>query len=325
MAVPAGLTEKRYIGTGVTKIFTIPFLLLAASDLDVFITGIEVVSGFTITGEGNPTSTITFAVASADQADVYLQLNVPFERLNDYQENGDLLSSTINRDFDRIWQALKQLLLGVSRALTLGKTDVDGSGNYQAKGDGISNLRDPVNDQDAVTKSWFVSYLEKFGGAVTSTVNIAYDTFTLFDFLCFWNARAVDSIADLRLLSASRNQKAIVYGYYANGDGGGGRYYVDTADATSADNGGTVIVGADGARWKLSRNGTIRPRQFGARGIGTDDTAALQAAINSGAKTLKYTPGTYGLNAAGLTMVSNQKWLGAGFNFVTIKMLVPPT
>ncbi|WP_235777298.1 hypothetical protein, partial [Pseudomonas piscis] len=68
MAVPAGPTEKRYIGNGVTKIFTIPFLLLAASDLDVFINGVEVVSGFTITGEGNPTSTITFAVAPADQA-----------------------------------------------------------------------------------------------------------------------------------------------------------------------------------------------------------------------------------------------------------------
>lgn len=326
MAVPAGPTEKRYIGNGVTTIFTIPFLLLASTDLDVFIDGVEISTGFVITGAGNPTSTITFTVAPADQADVYLQLNVPFERLNDYQENGDFLASTVNRDFDRIWQALKQLLLGASRALTLGKTDVDGSGNYQAKGNGIANLRDPVNDQDAVTKGWLITYLESFAGAVISTVSIAYDTFTLFDFLRFWNARAVDSIADLRLLSSARNQKAVTYGYYAKGDGGGGsRYYVDESDTTSVDNGCTVIVGTDGARWKLSWSGTLYVRRAGARGIGTDDTAALQAAINSGAKKLKYTPGTYGLGAAGLTMVSLQKWVGTGFNFVTIKMLVPPT
>lgn len=325
MAVPAGPTEKRYTGNGVTKIFTIPFLLLATSDLDVFINGIEVVSGFTITGAGNPTSIITFAVAPADQADVYLQLNVPFERLNDYQENGDFLSSTVNRDFDRIWQALKQLLLGVSRALTLGKTDIDGSGNYQAKGNGITNLRDPVSGQDAVTKSWLVSYIESFASSVISTTSIPYDGGSLFDFLRFWNSRSVDSIADLRLLSASRNQKAVVYGYYAKGDGGGGYYYVDTTDTTSADNGGTIIVGADGARWKLSRTRTVSVRKFGARGVGTDDTVAMQAAINSGAKVVKWGPGSFGIGAAGLTILSNQDYIGAGLGQTELKMLVAPT
>lgn len=70
MAVPAGPTEKRYTGNGVTTIFTIPFLLIAASDLDVFIDGVEVVSGFTITGAGNPTSTITFAVPPANLSSI---------------------------------------------------------------------------------------------------------------------------------------------------------------------------------------------------------------------------------------------------------------
>ncbi|MDY7581181.1 hypothetical protein [Pseudomonas sp. CCI3.1] len=154
MAVPEGPTDKRYIGNGVTKTFTIPFLLLAATDLDVFIDGIEVISGFTVTSVGYPTSTLTFAVAPADQADIYLQLDVPFERLNDYQENGDFLSSTVNRDFDRIWQALKQLLRWAGRSLRLGYFDVDGRGWYRAKGNGIRDLHDPVNPQDAVTKKY---------------------------------------------------------------------------------------------------------------------------------------------------------------------------
>ena len=161
MAVPAGPTEKRYTGNGVTTIFTIPFLLLAASDLDVFLDGVEIVSDFTIAGVGNPTSTITFTTAPPNLSSILLNLNVPFERLNDYQENGDFLSSTVNRDFDRIWQALKQLYRVSTRSLTLGFFDVDGAGWYRAKGNGIRDLADPVLDQDAVNVRTMRSMIEQ--------------------------------------------------------------------------------------------------------------------------------------------------------------------
>ena len=173
MAVPAGPTEKRYTGNGVTTIFTIPFLLIADSDLDVFIDGVEVVSGFTITGTGNPTSTITFTVPPANLSGILLTLNVPFERLNDYQENGDFLASTINRDLDRIWQALKQLLRVSGRVLTLGVFDVDGAGAYRAKGNKISDLADPVLGQDAATNNWVRTYLASALGAITGPINNA--------------------------------------------------------------------------------------------------------------------------------------------------------
>ena len=173
MAVPEGPTDKRYTGNGVTKIFTIPFLLLAATDLDVYIDGIEISSGFAITNVGNPTSTITFTVAPVDQADIYLQLNVPFERLNDYQENGDFLSSTVNRDFDRIWQALKQLFRWSTRSLRLGNFDEDGAGWYRAKGNGIRDLKDPVELQDAATKNWAQQYIGKIVGEGQGPINVA--------------------------------------------------------------------------------------------------------------------------------------------------------
>ncbi len=162
-----------------TKIFTIPFLLLAATDLDVYIDGIEISSGFAITNVGNPTSTITFTVAPVDQADIYLQLNVPFERLNDYQENGDFLSSTVNRDFDRIWQALKQLLRYSTRALSLGFFDVDGNGFYRAKGNGIVNLAS-ANGVDSAATNWkdvkdlVAQVLETGQGPINNAANIAY-------------------------------------------------------------------------------------------------------------------------------------------------------
>lgn len=161
MAVPAGPTEARYVGNGVTNSFTIPFLLILPTDLDVFLNGVEQTSGYVITGAGNPTSTITFTTAPAVGADVYLVLNVPFERLNDYQENGDFLASTVNRDYDRIWQALKQLYRGAVRALTLGSTDVDGRGWYRAKGNGIRDLADPVAEQDAVNFRFMRTAIEQ--------------------------------------------------------------------------------------------------------------------------------------------------------------------
>lgn len=83
-------------------------------------------------------------------------------------------------------------------------------------------------------------------------------------------------------------------GYYAAGDGGAGLYYLDEGDTTSSDNGGTVIVGLGGKRWKLNHDGSVTVRQFGAKADGTDDSLKIQAAIDSGLK-VSVPPGVYGL------------------------------
>lgn len=96
----------------------------------------------------------------------------------------------------------------------------------------------------------------------------------------------VGSIAALRGLDKTATGKnAFVTGYYAPGDGGGGPYYLDLADITSTDNGGTVIVATDGGRWKLAHAGSVDVKQFGAKnddaaGSGTDSFAAIQAALD---------------------------------------------
>lgn len=93
--------------------------------------------------------------------------------------------------------------------------------------------------------------------------------------------RVVDSIAALRTLSTTRYKRAFVLGYHAKGDGGGGAYWLDTTDSASVDNGGTVIVAADGGRWKLATTGPISIKQFGAKmDDSTDDAPSIQAAID---------------------------------------------
>ncbi|WP_443692006.1 SGNH/GDSL hydrolase family protein [Pseudomonas protegens] len=174
MAVPAGPTEIRYVGNGVTTVFAIPFLVIQAADLAVYLDGVRLSSGYIQSGVGNPTSSVTFSVAPVLMAQILFALEVPFERLNDYQENGDFLSSTVNRDFDRIWQALKQLLRGAGRALTLGAFDVDGQGWYRAKENGIRDLRDPVEPQDAATLKSVGDLISKVQGPINNSSNVLY-------------------------------------------------------------------------------------------------------------------------------------------------------
>lgn len=126
----------------------------------------------------------------------------------------------------------------------------------------------------------------------------------------------VASIAALRLLSKARpSANALVSGYYASGDGGGGEYYMDATDTTSADNGGTVIVAADGARWKLVFKEWISIRQFGAQEV-TECTAKIQAAINAASGTnavqVRIPAGTWFISAPGLALKSGTVIVGDG-------------
>lgn len=109
------------------------------------------------------------------------------------------------------------------------------------------------------------------------------------------SVKVVESIEELRQVNKNSLQGAvIVLGYYLSGDGGGGTYNLDPLDTTSVDNGGTVIVGADGGRWKLVHDGKVSIKQFGAKGdwdgvVGADDTSAIQACVVSGVRDI-YVP-----------------------------------
>lgn len=110
---------------------------------------------------------------------------------------------------------------------------------------------------------------------------VGFDGGTLADFFKLKAGRVVDSIADLKALDKTLFTRANTFGYHDAGDeGGGAAYWCDLTDTTSADDGVSVIVAADGGRWKLVHNGTISVRQAGAKGDGTtDDTAAFAAVI----------------------------------------------
>lgn len=112
----------------------------------------------------------------------------------------------------------------------------------------------------------------------------------------------VESIEALRQFEPLQDrQLAYVKGYYTGTAVGGGQFYFDEADTTSADNGGTVIVTASGKRWKRVNVGrTLSIVDFGAVGDYESDCndslkSCLFAASQNGASVL-IPNGVFGLS-----------------------------
>jgi hypothetical protein len=113
----------------------------------------------------------------------------------------------------------------------------------------------------------------------------------------------VDTIADLQALDTSAlvdGQQVQVKEYHAGTGVGGGEFYWDAA-SEDADNGG-VVFEVDGVvigRWKRRFNGNLTVQQFGATGNGvSDDAPAIQAAFDSGARTVIFPRGNYILDSS---------------------------
>lgn len=154
MSVPNQTPYNIYTANGLTTVFTYEFYIISASDLQISINGSVVSSGYTVAGVGNKDGgDITFLTPPASGAVVMLERVVPTYRLTDYQDNGDLLADTVNKDFDRIWMAIQRAFIDLGFALT---RPIFGGGPFNAHGYRIANLADPINDQDAATKKFVI-------------------------------------------------------------------------------------------------------------------------------------------------------------------------
>lgn len=134
-------------------------------------------------------------------------------------------------------------------------------------------VKDPVGDGSGSPTLYFWD-----GGTWTAAANSVanYGSATT----------SVATIAGLRA-RAGGGGPVYVQGYYVAGDGGGGLFREDPGDNATADDGGMVIVSADGTRFKRDFLGSVNAKWFGAKfdydtgtKTGTDDTTALQASID---------------------------------------------
>ncbi|MBL4940047.1 MAG: hypothetical protein JKY81_00120 [Colwellia sp.] len=93
----------------------------------------------------------------------------------------------------------------------------------------------------------------------------------------------VDTIALLGQEEPTVNLQSILLNGHTNAGIGGGEFFFDASDTTSADNNGTIIVTSGGKRWKRIYDGAVDVAWFGAIGDGvTKDSTAFQNAADTG-------------------------------------------
>lgn len=164
MSIPVQTPFNLYIANGSTTVFPYRFLLNQASDLRVTANGKVIASGFSVSGEGNPSGgQITFSRPPESGTKIAILRNIPLRRDTEYQDNGDLLAGTINADFDRLWMALQGVDATKDLALSRPGQDVD---YYDAKGLPVKNVKDPVDPQDVATKNALDAAVTRMGQQV---------------------------------------------------------------------------------------------------------------------------------------------------------------
>ncbi|EKN3594783.1 hypothetical protein FG435_001865 [Yersinia enterocolitica] len=150
MSVPNQTPYNIYTANGVTTVFPFGFLIFDAGDLVVSLNGTALTSGFTVSGVSAVNGgSVTFLTPPVSGAVVMLARNMPLVRQTEYQDNGDLLAATINKDFDRVWMVLQGQAVDNSLALSRPGIAYD---YYAGRGYRISGIDDPVSAQDAATK-----------------------------------------------------------------------------------------------------------------------------------------------------------------------------
>lgn len=156
MPVPAGQSGFiSHTGNGVATNFSYDFLIIDSSHLDVYIDDVLQTSGFTVNGVRNASGgSVDFSTAPANSSVIELRRNVPYGRTEfDYQTSGELRALTIDDDLDTVVMMVQQIVELLGRRLALSDTSPLTNSSFDALSNRIANLTDPLEPQDADTKS----------------------------------------------------------------------------------------------------------------------------------------------------------------------------
>lgn len=332
MSVPNQTPYIIYNANGLTTVFPFEFYIINSGDIQVSINGTTVTSGYSVSGTGNVGGgDVTFITPPASGSVVMLERVVPTYRLTDYQDNGDLLADTVNKDFDRLWMAIQRSFIYLGLAL---RRPLLG-GPYNAEGYRIANGGNPVDKQDFATKNYvdnsFTAGLNKVlrtpedipalpaaqyrngkllgfnnignpvlvtpesGSAADVLLQLAASNGALLVGGAEQNYSTVaDMVADTKLTTGNRVSWD---GYYSVGDGGGNSGIVIsglfTADA------GSIFALDNGLYVSAIFADAVDPCQFGISPgrTATQNTTSFNAAISYGLNNKKRlihkTSGTY--------------------------------
>lgn len=257
MSVPNQTPYIIYNANGLTTVFPFEFYIINSGDIQVSINGTIVTSGYSVSGVGNVGGgDVTFITPPASGSVVMLERVVPTYRLTDYQDNGDLLADTVNKDFDRLWMAIQRSFIYLGLAL---RRPLLG-GPFNAEGYRIAGLANPVDAQDAATKNYVDNVsLVRALRVPESSVGIL---------------PPADQRANKLLAFNALGQPITVVPQ----SGSASDVLIELAKPT-----GASLIGVQPQGNLAQMRPHITPEMFGAVGDGvTDDTLAIRAAFQAG-------------------------------------------
>lgn len=160
MTVASASSYIQYAADGVTKTFAAPFYFLLNSDVAVQISDTsgavtDLVNGtnFSVTGAGNASGgSVTLNVAYAAGYTILVYRNPPITQETVYYENGKFPAKSHEKALDKLTMLIQKFgwmldVLALKKPSFLAKY-------YDAKGNRIANLADPVNAQDGTSKAY---------------------------------------------------------------------------------------------------------------------------------------------------------------------------
>lgn len=121
MALSAQTLYNTYNPDGVVTTFAYSFCAFDEDDIKVYADDVLIsASEYTVTGIGTRSGgNIVFTTAPvASIAELLIQLEPALVRVNDYQQNGELLSATLDDDMDKVYSLMQYLYQQYSRTLS---------------------------------------------------------------------------------------------------------------------------------------------------------------------------------------------------------------
>ena len=168
-------------GDGVSTAFPFPYYFLADSDIVVIArssTGVETLRllgpDYTMSGATHPEGgTVNMLIAPAIGVTLVRYRDPTATQEVDYVEGDKFPAETHERALDKLTMLLQRILSRLSRTLALRITDPTTGGSYDASTNYIINVKDPVNNQDAVTFNFLKTYV---AGVITGVITVVLTT-----------------------------------------------------------------------------------------------------------------------------------------------------